>query len=114
GPPRGTRRCATFAFRATALQRNKHQRHTEPTRARARKSYRTVCLRLLIIGLRHQRQGTVQRRRSDTPTNFTLRSHESCRRTSVSHLLASLRTALRLPAILHGLWTTPAPRSRNS
>ncbi len=74
-----------------------------PARGRAPPRAVELRLRLLLVGLRHQRESPLRRGRSGRPADLALRHDQARRRAALLQLLAPLRPAHLLPALLHGL-----------
>ena len=96
--------------RAHPLRGRQLHRHPAPARGGAPARTAELRLRLVLVGLRHQREGAVRRGRRGRPADQPLRHHQAGRRAALLQLPPPLRPAHRLPALLHRLRPGAAAR----
>ena len=108
-PPRGARRRAPQPAPADPLRGRQLHRHPAPARGGAPPRPGQLRLRLLVVGLRHQRQGAVRRGRPGRAADQPLRDDQAHRRAALLQLPPPLRAAHLLPALLHRLRPGAAP-----
>ncbi len=75
---------------------------------------RTLRLRLLLLGVRKQREGSLFGGRPGGQPHLSLCGHQEGRRTPSPFLHPSVWDQLPLPAVLHRLWAPAAPGSGHS
>ena len=102
-PPGGAGRGAPQPGGADPLRGRQLHRHPAPARGGAPPRAGGVRLRLLVVGLRHQREGAVFRRRRGRSADQPLRHHQAHRRAALLQLPSPLWPQDLVPALLHRL-----------
>ena len=105
----GARRRPAEPPAADPLRRRQLHRHPAAAGSSASPRARAVRLRLVVVGIRHQRESAVCRGRPGRPAHQPVCHHQAGGGAAVLQLPPSLRPEDGVPTLLHGLRTPPTP-----